>query len=294
MLLISPIAKVSTDVAVLVWDVSLTLLNLVTPKRKVGKVTPTGHPGADGKWPEFIPPKEGDSRCSCPALNAIANHGILPRDGRNISFKELNHTIRATYNFAPTFCFFVPNFAANMLGRKYSKDRFDLADLDLHNGIEHDASLVRRDTHFEPNQATIHVPYVKELLESATGKDSDGKALLTIPDLSLISSKRRAEARAENPEFSLDKAHRAFGSSNSSTMLTIFGGRVPDLEVLLLEERLPDGWESRIREQKGLTMLTFNRTVLKVEKGIDETKFAAAAPAAEPASPSSVHKPAEV
>jgi Peroxidase, family 2 len=67
--------------------------------------------------------------------------GILPHDGRNISFKELNKTIRVTCNFSPTFCFFVPNFAANMLKKSYSKDTFDLAELDLHNGIEHDASL---------------------------------------------------------------------------------------------------------------------------------------------------------
>ncbi|KAG5652648.1 hypothetical protein H0H81_004204 [Sphagnurus paluster] len=294
MFLITPIAKVTTDIAVLAWDVSLTLINLVSPKRKVGQVTPHGYAGVDGKWPEFIPAKEGDSRCSCPALNAMANHGILPRDGKNISFKELNHTIRTTYNFAPSFCFFVPNFAANMLKKKYGKDRFDLAELDLHNGIEHDASLLRRDLYFEPNQATIHVPYVKELLESATGKDADGNALLTIPDLSLISSKRRAEARAENPEFSLSKFHKMFGSSNSSTLLTIFGGRVRDLETVLLEERLPEAWESRIREPYGLTLMTFNKTVLKVEKGIDETKFApAAAASAETTSRSSVQKPTE-
>ena len=69
--------------------------------------------------------------------------GILPHDGKNIKFTELTEKIRATYNFAPSFCFFVPNFAANMLKRNYRKDTFDLADLDLHNGIEHDASLTR-------------------------------------------------------------------------------------------------------------------------------------------------------
>ncbi|RDB17095.1 putative sterigmatocystin biosynthesis peroxidase stcC [Hypsizygus marmoreus] len=288
MFLISPIAKVSQDLGVLVWDISLTVLNLVTPSRKVGYVTPTGHPGEGGVWPEYIAPKEGDSRCSCPALNAMANHGILPRDGRDISFKELNRTIRATYNFAPTFCFFVPNFAANMLKKKYSKDHFDLADLDLHNGIEHDASLVRRDVYFEPNQGVPHLPYVKELLESATGKDKDGNTILTPADLSRISSKRRAQARAENPEFSLDTFHKIFGSSNSSTLLTIFGGRVKDLETVLTEERLPEGWESRIRERKGLTMTTFNRTVLKVEHAIDEKKLAVASVPEDPASPSSV------
>ena len=69
--------------------------------------------------------------------------GILPRNGRNIKFTELNAVVRKTYNFAPTFCFFVPNYAANMLNRNYKTDSFDLADLDAHNCIEHDASLCR-------------------------------------------------------------------------------------------------------------------------------------------------------
>lgn len=61
-------------------------------------------------------------------------------------------------------------------------------------------------------------------------------------------------------------------SISSSTLLTIFGGRVRDLETILIEERIPDGWESRIRERMGLTMATFNRTVLRVELGTDEKK----------------------
>jgi hypothetical protein len=59
------------------WDFSLVLVNLLTFKRKVGRVTPKGQPGEGGVWPEYIPPREGDSRCSCPALNAMANHGLL-------------------------------------------------------------------------------------------------------------------------------------------------------------------------------------------------------------------------
>ena len=57
------------------WDISLFLLNLVSFKRKVGKVTLEGNPGFGGKWPEYIPPTETDSRSACPALNAMANHG---------------------------------------------------------------------------------------------------------------------------------------------------------------------------------------------------------------------------
>ena len=52
--------------------------------------------------------------------------------------------VRTTYNFAPTFCYSGPKTAADMLNKNYNKDTFDLKELDLHNGIEHDASLCRK------------------------------------------------------------------------------------------------------------------------------------------------------
>lgn len=40
-----------------------------------------------------------------------------------------------------------------------------------------------------------------------------------------------------------------------------------DLRPILVEERIPDGWESRIRAPFGLTMINFNvGTVNKVQK----------------------------
>jgi len=183
--------------------------------------------------------------------------------------------VRVTYNFAPSFCFFVPNFAANVLKKNYGKDSFDLSELDLHNGIEHDASLTREDSALVPSQATPHVQYVDELLASATGKDKEGNPILTSKDLAAYSSKRRVDARASNPEFTLDTFHKLFGSSNSATMLTIFGGRVNDLKSVLIEERLPEGWESRVRSRWGLTFPKFNLTVLPLEFSISEKKYRA-------------------
>ncbi|KAH8986985.1 Chloroperoxidase [Lactarius hatsudake] len=102
-------------VSLMSWDFSLAIINIFTFKRKIGKVTPKGKPGEGGVWPEYIPLREGDSRCSCPALNAMANHGILLRNGRNISFKEVSGQIHSTYNFAPTFCLYVSRFIAHVL-----------------------------------------------------------------------------------------------------------------------------------------------------------------------------------
>ncbi|KAJ7119715.1 Chloroperoxidase [Mycena epipterygia] len=266
----SKIGKVFQNIYIFTWDAWLTLINLITPNLKAGRVVPHGSPGAGGKWPEFVPPQEGDSRCACPALNAMANHGILPHDGRNIKFTEMSDTIRKTFNFGSTFCLFVPTYAADMLCKDYKKDTFDLAEISLHNGIEHDASLTRQDFKFDPDQGKPYLPFINELLASATGKDKDGNLLLTAADLSRYSGKRRVDAKASNPDFTLDKKLKTFGSSNSSTLLTIFGGRIADIEPFLKEERIPEGWESRIRSRMGLTFLKFNFTVLKVENAIKE------------------------
>lgn len=79
----SRLFEASFFTGLLTWDLALVLVNLVTFKRKIGHVTPKGKPGEGGVWPEYIPPRGGDSRCSCPALNAMANHGtsVVPRWG---------------------------------------------------------------------------------------------------------------------------------------------------------------------------------------------------------------------
>lgn len=296
--------------ALMGWDFSLAFVNLITFKRKVGRVTPKGQPGEGGVWPEYIHPREGDSRCSCPALNAMANHGIIPRNGRNISFSELSAQIRATFNFSPSFCLFVPRHIAKILNRSYKTGRFDLSDIDVHNGIEHDASLVRRDTSEEFHQGMPDPALVTALIRSATGpppsfkeqqqqhtsvnpsqdslppnespyfnvvayvskatSDLDLNRTLTPTDLSRRLGERRREAQRSNGQYSQDFGHKMFGSSNASTLLTIFGGRLSDIYTFLTEERIPDGWESRIRDQMGLTFLSFNRTAIAVELSIKE------------------------
>ncbi|KAG2340767.1 Cloroperoxidase [Suillus weaverae] len=273
----SGVSRLFFDVGILSWDVLLTLSNLVRRKRRIGHVTPEGHPGYGGHWPEYRPPKETDSRCSCPALNAMANHGIISRSGREISFAEIGYHIRATYNFSATFCSFVPHFAARMLKRSYSEDTFDLEELDLHNAIEHDGSLSRLDSALERKQSTKHVPFIEELLAAATGKDKNGNTVITTRDLSRMLGKRRAVARAVNKEFSLSLFHKIFGSTNAATLVTVFGGRVDHLHSFLHHEQLPEGWESRIRQPHGLTLMTFNKTILGVELGVREQDWAEAA-----------------
>ena len=215
MWLYDKVTEAGTSAAVFAYDNVLLLLNLVSPKLHPDAVVPAGAPGYHGQWPEFIPPREGDARSACPMLNAMANHGILPHDGKNITFKHLNATVRSTFNFAPSFCFFVPNFAAGFLHRSYWNDTFDLADLNKHSddAIEHDGSLTRHDVALVPDQGKPDQQLVDELLNEASGKMPDGSPQLTIPDLSRALSKRRADARKTNKEYSESFFHNMFGSS---------------------------------------------------------------------------------
>ena len=136
-----------------------------------------------------------------------------------------------------------------------------------------------------------HSPYfnVAAHLAKATA-DFDLNRTLTPADLSRRLAVRRREAQTDNPQYSQDFGHKMFGASkyvfvvlfpfpllfssalviSASTLLTIFGGRVNDIYTLLTEERLPPYWESRVRDQMGLTMTTFNRTVFRVELGIED------------------------
>lgn len=61
--------------------------------------------------------------------------------------------------------------------------------------------------------------------------------------------------------------------NSSSTMLTIFGGRVDDLKPMLTDERFAEDWEPRILDRYGLTMAKFNSTVLPVARKIDTKPY---------------------
>jgi hypothetical protein len=288
MFLITPIASGIQFLGVMTWDFGLMLVNGFTPTLNPARITREGHPGAGGKWPEYIAPKDGDSRSCCPGLNTMANHGVIARDGKNISFKALSPIIHQTFNFAPSFCFFTCNTAANTLHKDYATGTFDLAEISLHSdkgGIEHDASLTRKDTFIEPDQSKPHVPFVEELLASATGKDKEGNPIFTLKDIAAYSSKRRVESRDSNPEFTLDFTHRTFGSANSATLLKIFGCRVDDLRSILIKEQFPDGWQSRILGRMGLTLSWFNLTVFPLEWSTNEKKYRAKVAAQRAAEP---------
>jgi hypothetical protein len=126
------------------------------------------HQHLDGKCPvsgkahEFCPPQEGDIRSVCPALNAMANHGYIPRNGKNLTFGVLYNGLKACYGLSSALSvvlvtggfvgirrspFKIPYHSAkNPDGTVDPSGVIDLHLIGLHNGVEHDASLVHLNT----------------------------------------------------------------------------------------------------------------------------------------------------
>ena len=50
-------------------------------------------------------PGPNDARSPCPGLNALANHGFINRDGRNIRGDDLINAALQAYNVAPRCAF---------------------------------------------------------------------------------------------------------------------------------------------------------------------------------------------
>jgi hypothetical protein len=118
-------------------------------------VLPEGHPPTQSvfnieellhKWQA---PGSTDKRSPCPALNALANHGYLNRNGKQLTAKAMQNAMSLVYNLSPAFGDALATAAVK--GLSPNGTSIDLDQLQLHGFIEHDASLVHKDSALGPN-----------------------------------------------------------------------------------------------------------------------------------------------
>ncbi|KAG8929956.1 hypothetical protein FRC02_004842 [Tulasnella sp. 418] len=248
-----------------ILDFWYTILALVLPLRPIGYVIRPGKPGYRGIWPAYATPGPNDSRSPCPGLNALANHGILPRNGKRLTYKQMSKAIQDAYNLSPTL-------GDQLTASAYQVDQgrgwIDLHDLNVLGIVQHDASLTRPDIRFCPDQGYPHPDLVDRLLACST----DGQTM-TKDDWAYFSGIRRRECQDNNSEYSMAYSflHKFFSSGNSALSQAVFGGKVADLRCWLAEERIPDGWEPKTRSSYGHTILFAQKDTVVIEFSTDET-----------------------
>ncbi|KAH7481650.1 putative sterigmatocystin biosynthesis peroxidase stcC [Phytophthora ramorum] len=153
-------------------------------------------------------------RSPCPAMNTLANHGYLPRDGKNITVDQALAVVMDKFNIAE-------DLAAVMGG--LSPDLFDMNDLSKHNDqVEHDASLARIDSYFGVDPYLVTPGLINDVLNYGLDGSVTSRTLL------------RSAPRVWRAEAAL--LLRGFGGENGNSTATTF------TVTFFLQEMFPEGW----------------------------------------------------
>lgn len=206
----------------------------------------------------FKPAGPTDSRSPCPALNALANHSILPHDGRNMSILQVTRAIKQVYNLSFPLALLLTLGGFLLCGHAFHT-KLHLHDLAKHNKVEHDASLVHDnagtgnrwaptsvnrgllDELITEGSTAVHQTEKNTAIKN-TNTPIDSSEGLTLYSFALARTRR--DTTLTKP---LSFLHGTFARGESAfTLLTLGDARGVVSPALLRtwfgEERLPDGW----------------------------------------------------
>ncbi|KAK5207321.1 hypothetical protein LTR99_007274 [Exophiala xenobiotica] len=174
-----------------------------------------------------------ESRGPCPGLNALANQGYLPRDGKHISLPQVQHALMTALHMD----WLAAASLVSSLPPLCSKDgTFDLVDTRRHNVIEHDSSFTRLDFHQGDNY-TLQEDMLQAMIDDAEGHP------VTLRSLAKTFIRRDKESRAAGaPKLPLNlwfvRVLQSVGVMNTAQTGGILTKEV--LHAVFVEERFPD------------------------------------------------------
>ncbi|KAL8961904.1 MAG: hypothetical protein Q9193_001609 [Seirophora villosa] len=204
---------------------------------------PVGHP-----WQHPLPTdREGEhtlfndrqlivslGRSPCPGVNALANHGYLPRNGRNISLEQFISGITEGYNYDTNFTIFAVGVYQNFTTTGYN-NTLNLNDLE-HHAIpgEHDGSVSRNDLYFGDNHS-----FNKTIWDTVAAHFQNNT--ISISDAARARKDRFVAAKAVNPEF---KPSILSSLGETALFLKTMQGQDKEtkteyVKILFREERIP-------------------------------------------------------
>ncbi|KAJ3066859.1 Hydroperoxide isomerase aloxe3 [Podochytrium sp. JEL0797] len=190
-------------------------------------------------------------RSPCPALNTLANHGYLPRDGKNITAELLVSAVKQVFNMDPTMLidqiFPLRDDPKNLNGVRTEDEvlsngaKFiNLDNLSLPHKMEHDCSLSRQDFAFGDNHS-VSPALVDALIASST----DGESV-TADDLVQYRLRRYWDSKKKNKSLLFGPTQLVTAHVESAVALNVLGrnDRIPIefIRSFFLHERIPDNW----------------------------------------------------
>ncbi|CAF1559963.1 unnamed protein product [Rotaria sp. Silwood1] len=197
---------------------------------------------ADESQYEYVAPGLNDSRSPCPALNALANHGYLPRDGRNITPEMLQLALQKKMGLSWLAARTIIKQAYKTVGKN---GLLSLSDLSFHSSesIEHDGSLSRLDATLSNNQQG---KFNQERFNKFLSFSKDGK-FLTTEDVAAARIYFKADSHANNPQCLWNQSIEKAMWTEAAILLHILGkhGRISieDAKLFFEKETFPHGWQ---------------------------------------------------
>lgn len=151
-------------------------------------------------------------RSPCPALNTLANHGYLPRNGQNISLAQLTDTIMAKFNMDTS--------VAALLVSQIPSFPFNLDILSTHNTLEHDASLVHTDAYFGRPPNEMNLTLVADFLQRA-----DANGFIGLEAVGKTRKDRLAACMQDNPECSFTATQSRTAFAEGGAFIGLMGAK---------------------------------------------------------------------
>jgi hypothetical protein len=152
-------------------------------------------------------------------LNVLANHGFLPRDGKNITKTVCRAGMLKGLNIDDAFSdlMFDPALLTNP---NPDPDYFDLDMLNRHKILEHDGSLSRADAYWDDTQVFNETIYKETLAVLAQGVN------VTLETAAAARLLRVQRSAATNPTFYLNATNDAISLGETAAYLIALGDPV--------------------------------------------------------------------
>lgn len=148
-------------------------------------------------------------------LNALANHGFLPHDGKNITENVTATALDTALNIPPEFGTALHRIAVRTNPDGNATNTFSLDNLGRHNILEHDASLSRQDSFF--GDALVFNQTVFDETRSHWQETID------VPQAAAARQARVATSNATNPTFGFTKIGTQFSLGESAAYILVLG-----------------------------------------------------------------------
>ncbi|PRP75985.1 hypothetical protein PROFUN_01701 [Planoprotostelium fungivorum] len=192
--------------------------------------------GPDGRL--LIVDDDHSFRAPARALNTLANHGYLPRDGKNITKMDIITGLFQGFNVGRD----IGLILANVVFKKYGTNTVSLLDLQKHNMIEHDASMTRNDNALG-DSTLVNATLLQGLFDS-----SSDKKVITWKDMVAYRRIRHADSKLRNPNFVWTEDQKKSASGEVTIFQLVFGewstGVALDVAKSIFKfEKLPLGWK---------------------------------------------------